>query len=194
MRQSDMPKIDVKQNVSELIENYGLVFSAHCKQIFPYALTSKVRCVNAHPGYNPYNRGWFPHIFSILNGLPTGITIHEMDEHLDHGKIIVQQQYEIKSWDTSESIYAELMQIERKLLLDWFPKIRDHDYKGIIPDEGNIHYKKDFDKLRELKLDQMGTLGEHIDLLRALSHGIYRNAYFSDSGEKVYLHLSLEKE
>lgn len=46
---------------------YDLFFSMHCKQIFPNELVLNHRCINIHPGYNPYNRGWYPHVFSIIN-------------------------------------------------------------------------------------------------------------------------------
>ena len=43
----------------------------------------------------------FQQVFSILNKLPVGVTIHEMDEQLDHGIIIVQKEINIFSWETS---------------------------------------------------------------------------------------------
>jgi len=38
-------------------------------------------------------------------------------------------------------------------------------------------------------------LAEHIDLLRALTHGGFNNAYFiDDKGKKIFVRLSLEKD
>src|SRR5690349_163732 len=65
-----------------------VVISLHSKQIFPPGLVSGARCVNVHPGLNPFNRGWTPHVFSLVNGLPAGATIHEIDAEIDHGAII----------------------------------------------------------------------------------------------------------
>jgi methionyl-tRNA formyltransferase len=48
------------QCVSDLKESYHLILSFNCKQIFPADLVSSVTCKNVHPGFNPYNRGWFP--------------------------------------------------------------------------------------------------------------------------------------
>src|SRR5687768_5901648 len=84
--------IHLKSEFQEIIKAYDLVISLHCKQLFPAELVKAVRCINIHPGYNPYNRGWFPQVFSIINKLPAGATIHEIDEEIDHGKIIAQQQ------------------------------------------------------------------------------------------------------
>jgi len=45
------------ENITEIIKNYDLVFSIHCKQFFPNELVKNVKCINIHPGYNPINRG-----------------------------------------------------------------------------------------------------------------------------------------
>jgi len=188
--------LNVKRDSILIADTYSLVLSIHCKQIFPKELISKIRCVNVHPGFNPYNRGWFPHVFSMLNGLKAGVTIHEMDEELDHGSIIVQREYKIKSWDTSESAYRNILAMERELLLEYFEIIRKGAYKSFQPTkEGNLNYQKDYEKLKLLDLDRIGSFKSFLDLLRALSHGSYRNAYFIDGdGNRIYVRVTLEKE
>ena len=56
-----------KLEVDIVMSNFSLVISLHCKQLFPSQLVKAVRCINVHPGFNPYNRGWFPQVFSIIN-------------------------------------------------------------------------------------------------------------------------------
>ena len=36
-------------------------------------------CINLHPGYLPHTRGYFPNIWSIVDDLPPGATLHYMD-------------------------------------------------------------------------------------------------------------------
>ncbi|MCX5946646.1 MAG: dTDP-4-amino-4,6-dideoxyglucose formyltransferase [Cyanobacteria bacterium] len=191
-----IPRLHVRDQASMVISTYGLVVAIHCKQIFPPELTDGIRCINVHPGLNPHNRGWFPQVFSIINGLPSGVTIHEIDDELDHGPIIAQKEYEIQSWDISGSAYARIMAIERKLVLEHFIAIRDCTYDAVAPrEEGNLNYKKDFDKLKHIDLRQQGTFGEFINRLRALTHDNLRNGYFiDDSGTKVFVRISLEPE
>ena len=90
LKSMGMSVADMKDqnNIRTIIANYDLVISAHCKQIFPDILVNSVRCINIHPGLNPYNRGWFPQVFSIINKKPIGCTIHLMDEEIDHGDVI----------------------------------------------------------------------------------------------------------
>jgi methionyl-tRNA formyltransferase len=187
--------LNIKQEVDSLIEYYDIIFSLHCKQLFPSKLVRNVKCINVHPGLNPYNRGWFPQVFCIINGLPLGATIHEIDEKLDHGGIIAQREVIIEPWDTSFTAYSKVIGVEIELLEESFVKILKGDYSTSIPEEGNINLKADFDMLCEINLDDMDTFRNHINKLRALTHGEYDNAFFrTKKGEKVYLSLSLRKE
>lgn len=187
--------VNVKTETDELVSQYDLIFSLHCKQLFPEALVRGVRCVNVHPGLNPHNRGWFPQVFSIINGLPSGATIHEIDEDLDHGGIIAQKEVKIQSWDTSLTAYNKILDAELELLDNHLESILANNYTTSRPAEGNLNLKKDFDALCEIDLEEKGTFREHINRLRALTHGSYANAYFTDeNGDKIYLKLELRRE
>jgi methionyl-tRNA formyltransferase len=189
--------VDVKAEHNDIAKKYDLILSLHCKQLFPAQLVAKVKCINVHPGYNPNNRGWFPQVFSILNKLPVGATIHEIDEQLDHGAIIAQRQVEMNSWDTSSDIYNRVQQAEVDLLKENMAAILQGTYSTTKPEEeGNVNLKKDFNELCKLDLNKEMPLGSAIDLLRALTHDKYANSYFVDpkTGSKVYVKISLERE
>jgi methionyl-tRNA formyltransferase len=189
--------LDIKKQVEEIINNYDLVISAHCKQIFPAKLVEKIKCINIHPGLNPYNRGWFPQVFSILNGLPLGATIHEIDDEIDHGNIIAQKEVPLYAWDTSLTAYKRVQEAEKQLLEKNLYSILNNSYTAFAPkEEGNLNLKADFDKLCEIDINEQTTFQETIDKLRALTHPPYKNAYFIDpeSGEKVRVQINLEKD
>lgn len=196
---SEIKIFDLK-NTEDIIcikEGYDLVFSIHCKQIFPIELISYVKCINIHPGYNPINRGWYPQVFSIINKTPIGATIHEIDEYLDHGAIIARELVSKSNSDTSESLYNKIVEKEVELLEDNLEKIISNDYLVIKPEvEGNLYLKKDFTNLLELNLNEEILAGDFIDRLRALTHGNFNNAYFidRDSGNKVFVSINLKTE
>ncbi len=184
--------MDVKQNVERLIQSYDLIFSAHCKQIFPVELVQKVRCINLHPGLNPYNRGWFPQVFSILNGLPLGATLHEMDEGVDSGPVIAQKQVPVYAYDTSKTAYDRVIRAELDLLDAYLPFVLTGDYKTFQPDSGNYNSIADYRKLCEIQLDEPTTFREAINRLRALTHDPYANAWFRDEdGRRIYIKIDL---
>lgn len=153
---------------------YDIIFSLHCKKIFPSWLVKSIRCINIHPGYNPYNRGMFPHVWSIINGYPAGVTIHEMDEKIDHGKILCQQRVEVSLYDTSETLYNRIIDTEVQLLQLRLGDILADNIEAFEPiSEGNYNSLEDFKKLCEV---DFARHGESYNLLRALTHGEYKNA------------------
>ena len=187
---------DIKARYQELL-GYDTIFSLHCKQLFPAELVKKVRCINVHPGFNPYNRGWFPQVFSILNKMKGGATIHLIDEQLDHGPIIAQREVAIEKWDNSLSAYNKIQQEEVKLLDENLEKIISGNYIAAKPStEGNVNLKKDFNALCKIDLEKKISMEEAIDYLRALTHGEYMNAWFKDpaTGKKIFVKLSLYPE
>ncbi len=191
---SNLKVYHLKYDAQDISKKFDLVISLHCKQIFPPNLTKNVRCINIHPGYNPYNRGWYPHVFSILNKLPTGATIHEIDDEIDHGPIIAQEKVDILSIDDSFSLYHRILRAELKLINDNIKNIVYGTYSGVEAPEGNINYKRDYEKLCEIDLNEVGTFGEFIDRVRCLTHNGYKNAYFIDEdGKKIFVQICLTK-
>jgi len=193
-----MKSIDLKNQkvIEKIIGDYNLVISAHCKQIFPAKLVNSIRCINIHPGLNPHNRGWYPQDFSIINKKPIGCTIHLMNEDIDDGEIIYQKEVEQYPWDTSLSLYERVQSAEIFLLENYLLDIIFGRYSHLKKaDKGNYNGIKNFNLLRKIDLASIGTFQEHIDLLRALSHGDFKNAYFEmKDGRKVYLKLSINLE
>lgn len=190
-----VPRCDVAERVAEIVERYDLVLSFHCKQRFPAALIDGVRCVNVHPVSTLQPRLVSPGLLDHRRA-KVGVTIHEIDDQLDHGPIIAQRECAIESWDSSGSVYARLMDIERELVLEHFDAIRDGSYTAKSPaTEGNLNLKKDFEQLRRLDLNERGTFGHFLNRLRALTHDDFRNAWFVDaSGRKVFVRVVLEPE
>lgn len=186
--------INIENELQNMIQTYDMVISLHCKQLFPKELVEKVKCINVHPGFNPYNRGWFPQVFSIINKLECGVTIHKIDDKLDHGNILFQEKVEMYDWDTSLSLYNRIQKKEVELLKEHLYEILTKELEGVIPKEGNVNTLKDFKKLCQIDLNEKLTMGEAIDRLRALSHGDYKNAYFFSGDQKVYIKLDLKKE
>lgn len=191
-KNENIPSYKINESLDELIASYNVIISLHCLQIFPKELISKVRCYNVHPGFNPYNRGWYPQVFSIINRLPAGATIHEMDELLDHGKIIDQKMVKINKWDTSLTLYNKIIDEELILIENNLKSIIDGKYKKIKPSEGNLNLRKDFKDLCKIELDDVDTFENHLNKLRALTHGIYKNAFFLDGNKKVFVKVEFE--
>lgn len=192
---ADIDAINLKKTPLDIAAEYEVIISLHCKQLFPKTILDRVRCINIHPGYNPYNRGWYPQVFSIINGLPFGVTIHEIDAELDHGKIIAQEKVKLYPWDTSLTAYDRVLSKEISLTKKYLQKIVDGTYTcKAMEKEGNLNYKRDFNKLCRIHLDEVVTWRDAINRLRALTHGNFSNAHFFDeNGNKIVLSLNIRK-
>lgn len=185
----------LKNNDSFFIDNFDLGISCHSKQLFPAKLVNKVLCVNIHPGLNPFNRGWYPQVFSIINGLPLGATIHVMDEEIDHGDIIIQEEVNIKSYENSLEVYNKVQAKEIELLNNVLDSIIDKNFNYSKPNsEGNYNSIQDYKNMCKIDLDKKVTMKEAINFLRAMSHPPYKNSYFIDNdGNKIFVSIELEK-
>lgn len=191
----EVKPILLKDEGDIFFDEYALFFSWHCRQLFPENLVARYRCVNLHPSLNPHNRGWYPQVFSIYNGLPAGVTIHEMDSEIDMGYIICQKEVEKRLTDTSKDLYDRITEAEEELVRDNIINIIERNYKSIKAGIGNINYKSDFIKLCEINRNREATYGEVIDYLRAMTFGDYKNAYYYDEdGKRIYIKVVLEKE
>ena len=191
-----MRPILLKEQDESFFSQYDMFISLHCKQMFPKALVENHPCFNVHPGYNPYNRGWYPQVFSLMNHLPIGATIHKMDAFLDHGDILWQEKLEIQGQETSKDVHLRILKLETEMLDRHLHDLLTGNYTLTpMEGEGNINYKADFDALRAIDRDKTATYGEVIDYLRAMTFAPYNNAYFIDSdGKKVYVGVTLKKE
>lgn len=190
----EIVSLTLKDNLPMLC-NFDLGISTHCKQIFPERLVKEVRCINLHPGLNPFNRGWYPQVFSILNKKPAGATMHYMDEKIDHGDIIAQETAKVSSWDTSLSLYQKVLHLEYQLFKENINGVINRTDTAWSPNNssGNYNSIQDFADLKQIDLASETTFGDVIDFLRAMTHPPYKNAYFlDDEGNKVFVSIKLD--
>ena len=99
-------------------ENVELICLAGFMRIIGPALLKKYpnKILNIHPALLPAFKGAHA-IGDALKAraLTTGVTVHFVDEQMDHGPIILQQSLEIKDDDTEDSLAERIHQIEHQL-------------------------------------------------------------------------------
>ena len=154
---------------------------------------SKHGCLNFHPALLPINRGWYPHVFSIIDGTPTGVTLHFIDEHTDTGPIIAQKIVPIKPTDTAKAIYDREKYEIISLFKEKWDDIRNNKLTPIPQDQSKaVHHSiKEVHALDEINLEKQYKARDLINLLRARSFGNRGFAYYELDGEKIYLNLRL---
>jgi dTDP-4-amino-4,6-dideoxyglucose formyltransferase len=186
----------LKKNENFIIDNYDLGISCHSKQVFPSSIVQSKLCINIHPGLNPFNRGWYPQVFSIINKMPAGATIHIMDEEIDHGDIVIQEEIRINNCDNSLDAYTRIQAKEIELLTEIIDSFLLEELKTRKPSsEGNYNSISDYQNMCKIDLNKKVTMKEAIDFLRAMTHPPYKNSFFLDeNNKKVFVSLHLEIE
>ena len=73
----------------------------------------KDRILNIHPSLLPSFKGLHAHKQAIDYGVKvSGCTVHFVDEHLDHGPIVLQKAVEVKDDDDADSLSARIIRYE----------------------------------------------------------------------------------
>jgi len=152
--------------------------------------------VNLHPSYLPYNRGQYPNVWSIVEGTPSGVTLHYLEEGIDTGDIIAQQEVQTESMDTGETLYRKLESASIKLFQEYWPLIRagQNPRSPQAGFKGTYHTTKDVDKIDEIYLDREYRARDLLNVIRARTFPPYKGAYYWDGKERIYLRIQCIKE
>ena len=155
--------------------------------------TARRGTVNFHPALLPVNRGWYPHVHSIVDGSPTGVTLHAVDAGADTGPIWAQREVPLTPYDTAGTIYARLQDEIVALFRETWPAIVMGELVPVPQDDARAvyHDNSEVDALDELRLDDVMRVGDVIDRLRARSFGSRGFAWYEVDGERVYANLRL---
>lgn len=117
---------EIKEDIVEM--NPDMIVVVSYGKILPKSILElpKYGCINVHPSLLPKYRGSAPIQWAILNGdTSTGVTIMQMDEHMDSGDIIIQQEVEIDENETTGELWNRLSTLSSKLLLEAIKSVFD---------------------------------------------------------------------
>ncbi len=97
-------------------------------------------CINIHASLLPNYRGAAPINWSLIHGdTKTGITIMQMDEGMDTGPILLQEEMDILPDDTAGSLSARLSNSGGPLLITVLDELEKDKLKA-YPQEGGATY------------------------------------------------------
>jgi len=150
--------------------------------------------INLHPSLLPFNRGQYPNVWSIVEGTPSGVTLHYIDEGIDTGDIIAQHRVEVAPVDTGATLYEKLEHAGLEVFKANWPKI----VAGQAPRSpqgdavGTYHRTRDVDAIDRIDLDRSYPARELINILRARTFPPYAGAWFEEGGRRVNVRIELE--
>lgn len=150
-------------------------------------------CINVHPGFLPQTRGFNPNVWSIIEELPAGATIHYMDAGIDTGDVIARRRVDKSFEDTGKSVYKRIERACVDLFVDTWPDIESGSVDTISQEDGEAthHYKSEFEELCEIRPEETYEAKKLIDILRALTFPPFNNAFMEVDGERYYIEVDI---
>jgi methionyl-tRNA formyltransferase len=104
---------------------YGQIIPKEILDLFPFG------AINVHPSLLPKYRGASPIQSAILNGEnKTGISIMLMDEKMDHGYILMQEEISLDGTETNKSLHETLAESGAPLLIEVIKKYLTKEILG----------------------------------------------------------------
>ena len=125
--------------VVRLLREEGIdfvVLAGYMRILSPVFLKAfKNKVLNIHPALLPAFKGGHAIKDAFDYGAKvTGVTVHLVDEEVDHGPIVAQAAVEVKPTDTPASLEAKIHKVEHRL----YPQVIDLFAKGKLKVSGRV--------------------------------------------------------
>lgn len=145
----------IREDYSEIVNlKPDLIVTCAYGQIIPKELLElpKYGCINIHASLLPDYRGGAPIHKAVMDGKDkTGVTIMYMDEKMDSGDILYQEELEITSEDNTSTMFSKLSVLGAKMIGEFIPRLISNDFTRIKQNEEEVTYayviKKEDEKL-----------------------------------------------
>jgi len=103
--------------------------------------------LNIHPSLLPKYRGPSPIQTAFINGdETTGVSIIKLDEQIDHGPIIKQEEVKITENDNSRSLYQKLFTKGAQMIVEILPEYMEGKIKPQVQDHREATYTQKLTK------------------------------------------------
>lgn len=136
--------IRIRNEYQEILGlNPDIIITCAYGQILPKEILDypKYGCINIHASLLPKLRGGAPIHKAIIDGYEkTGITIMYMDEKMDSGDIIYQEEIKIEDNDTAGSLFDKLSILGSKMIINILPDVVLENIKRIKQNEEEVTY------------------------------------------------------
>lgn len=179
----------IRNDYKEIIDlTPDIIITCAYGQIIPKELLTypKYKCINIHASLLPKLRGGAPIHKAIINGYDkTGITIMYMDEKMDSGDIIYQEEIKIEDSDNVGTLFDKLSILGSKMIIKILPDIISDNINPIKQNENEVTYAYNISREEE-KLDFNKTSREVFNQIRGLNPWPASYTTLDDKKVKIY--------
>jgi methionyl-tRNA formyltransferase len=151
--------------------------------------------INTHPSLLPYNRGKHYNFWALVEQAPFGVTLHEVTEAVDAGRIVAQSPIPYDWTDTGESLYRKAQEAMFHLFAETYPRLRGG---GIEPTEqnlaeGSFHLASELEEASRISLDKCYSARDLLNLLRARTFPGHPACWFEDGGDAYEVRVEIKR-
>ncbi|MEW6570156.1 MAG: methionyl-tRNA formyltransferase [Nitrospirota bacterium] len=158
---------------------YGKILPSSVLRLPPHG------CINVHASLLPKYRGAAPVQWALINGeKTTGVTTMLMDEGLDTGDILLQEEIEIRDDDNTETLSRRLSELGASLLMKTIKKIKEESIKP-APQTGIPSYAPPLKK-EDGRIDWSKEATDIFNFVRGMYP--WPGAYCYFDGERIKIH------
>lgn len=180
----------IKVEYKEILSlNPDIIITCAYGQIIPKEVLDypKYGCINIHASLLPKLRGGAPIHKAIINGYETtGVTIMYMDEKMDSGDIIYQEEVKIENEDNAGTLFDKLSILGSKMIINILPEIIKGTNKRIKQNEEEVTYAYNITREEERILFNKSTKDVY-NQIRGLYPWPVGYAILDDKKVKIYL-------
>lgn len=128
-----------------------------------------MQCLNTHPSLLPKYRGAAPINWPIIRGeIKTGVTIMLMDEGMDSGDILLQEQTELGAAETYGELHDRLAQLGATLLINTIEQMVAGTAQRQQQDASGVTFAPRLKK-ETGKINWQNNVSDIVNLIRGLS-------------------------
>lgn len=162
--------------------------------------TARLGFINAHPSLLPFGRGKDPNFWALVEGSPFGVSLHRVTEEMDAGPVIAQKQINYDWTDTGGSLYERaISEIALIFTSDW-EMIKTSMETTSTPSDylnpsaiSKVHLRREMLARSVLDLDQLMSVREILNLLRAKSFPMVEGCMFEENGCLYSVEIKISK-
>ena len=179
----------IREDYKEILSvNPDIIITCAYGQIIPKILLDypKYKCINIHASLLPKLRGGAPIHKAIIDGYDkTGVTIMYMDEKMDSGDILYQEEVIIEDSDNAGTLFDKLSILGSKMIIKVLPNIISGNINRVKQNEDEVTYAYNITREEE-KIDFNKTTKEVFNQIRGLYPWPVGYAVLDDKKVKIY--------
>ncbi|WP_284773849.1 formyltransferase family protein [Agrobacterium sp. lyk4-40-TYG-31] len=152
--------------------------------------------INTHPSLLPFHRGKNPNFWALKAGEPFGVSLHFLGQGIDDGDVVAQKEILYDWTDNAETLYRK----SQEEIVNLFQKIFPFITEGSVTrhhqnlEEGNFHYAKEMVEASHLDLDNIQSIRDTLNILRARTFSGYPSCWFHDEkGNEYEVRVSINR-